>query len=294
MGFSINRASGHVVHSYDTMNVHGVASVNGYGFNITLEGDKGKVEQGEEISLKEIVLHLFAPEVGFIATAKPQQYPRAELLSFSSTPIHLCFQLTGSAIEKLEQIRSGRDFIEFEAKLGCIVSEPTEEEPRDREHVYAQSSKFTIASQQWLKALEQNGYRRSLYFEIGLPEIEDEKYKTVKTLISEAQNHLANGSYRSAVSTCRTILDSLEYKTDSKPDLRGLKQKYNEKPKDMTVAERLQFCKETIKHAAHLGAHADHDEEFSRSQAHAIFGMVVSIACCTGLDWLIQTEEMDS
>lgn len=293
MSFSINRASRHVLHDYNSMKIHGVPGLSTFGFALTLEGDKGKFEEGDLISLKEMVLHLTLANGWHIATAFPQQYPRADMSPYNSTPLHFFFELSGNAIEKIEQYRAGADFLKIQAKFGCIVYEPNEKSFDKREHVVAQSGAFMISSQEWLKAKEQSGYRKSLFLEIGIPELDNEQYKKLKNLIQQTQQHLANGFYDSAITNCRKILEALHYKdTSPRPDLRKLKSKFSVNHKEMTAIERLQLCEEAIKLAANLGPHGDHDEDYSRNQAHAIFGMVLSIASCNGLRFPVKITEV--
>lgn len=177
------------------------------------------------------------------------------------------FVLTGQQLEAIEARRGEGDLV---LKVGLRASTRTDESLPVQT---LSDESLTVPREEWLKALENSGYRKTLLFEVPVTHTDDH----ADALFKKAQYMIDTGLYKDAVMQCRHIIEHVEAE---RGDLEASKNannasKTSKTRKEMSVEERMFSLREQVKSICQLGAHGH--EEFSRSQARAVLAMTMAL-----------------
>ena len=104
---------------------------------------------------------------------------------------------------------------------------------------------LTVPREEWLKALENSGYRKTLLFEVPVKHMDDH----ADALFKKAQYMIDTGLYKDAVMQCRHIIEHVEAE---RGDLEASKNannasKTSKTRKEMSVEERMFSLREQVK-----------------------------------------------
>jgi hypothetical protein len=157
----------------------------------------------------------------------------------------------------LENLRSGKD-IYFKIRLDGWASRATQ--PDSRSHGLEISAHIPLS--EWLKRLDESGYKKTLLLEIPVPEVQrDEALCRAADHLEMAQRHLLNGHYRDCVGACRDVvsaIDFIEFSADKDRDLRSVTEGIQRKASDLrSKDERIYLLRHSFKQIAHAARHDD-------------------------------------
>ena len=177
------------------------------------------------------------------------------------------FVLTGQQLEAIEARRGEGDLV---LNVGLRASTRTDQSVSVQT---LSDEPLTIPREDWLKALENSGYRKTLLFEVPVNHMDDH----ADVLFKKAQYMIDTGFYKEAVIQCRHIIEHVEAE---RGDLKESKNANNaSKTRNtreiMTINERMLSMREHVKNICQLGAHGH--EEFTCSQARAVLAMTMAL-----------------
>ena len=178
------------------------------------------------------------------------------------------FYLSASQVCRIEQIRNGGD-LDIGVWLSGISSY------KNKSDAFCNHGSFRILKQEWLQALEQMGYMKTLLFELAVPS-NSEVGDKIFSFLEKAQGHILNGHYQVAIGHCRHILELLESQRADKELATAARNAYDKSRESMTIAQRMLYLREVLKNITQLGNHPT-DNEFSRHQAQSVLGMTIAL-----------------
>jgi hypothetical protein len=137
-----------------------------------------------------------------------------------------------------------------------------------------------ISQSDWLTALEQCGYGRSLLFEVPIPVNDGSPNRTFVEVLDSARKHLLSGHYGETVAACRMVLESLTKELTEDSALQAAKDLQKNNAKSMTVEQRELMLRQAAIHYAHLAHHVEGTSPsnlYDRSSAQMILSMAASL-----------------
>lgn len=180
--------------------------------------------------------------------------------------------LIPNQMEAIESARQGSG-IKLSIMLIGEVGQGLEKNP------IQQYGTVDIPQQQWVEALEKMEYRKTLLFEMCLPDSLNEHGELVP-LIHKAMHHMYRGNYDECVAECRKLLEAYPIIDDDSGLLKNAKSKYKgtrDERESMNLAERFSVLRDALKHSTHLSHHHNPGDGYSRDHARVILGMVVAM-----------------
>jgi len=178
------------------------------------------------------------------------------------------FHLTGSQLNGLELLRHDND-LGFGVWLSGICHY------EGKADSFSDRGEFNVLKQEWLRALGQMNYKKTLLFELEMPSA-NILGEQVISLLEKAQSHILNGTFEEAVASCRKVIELVETQRGDKADAASAANSYKNNRREMTVCQRMLFLREALKNITHLANHANEDS-FSRYQAQSVLGMTVAL-----------------
>lgn len=177
------------------------------------------------------------------------------------------FVLTGQQLESIEARRGEGDLV---LKIGLCASTRTAGEQTVQT---LSDESLTVPREDWLKALENSGYRKTLLFELPVAHMDDH----ADTLVQRAQYLIDTGLYKEAVMQCRHIIEHVEELRGDKQASKSANKESQDRAKrmDMSVEARMLSMREHVKNICQLGGHGH--EQFTRSQARAVLAMTMAL-----------------
>lgn len=176
--------------------------------------------------------------------------------------------LSHSAMEAVEKRRNGGAValsigLQAEIRLGAEIQRGWAE----------LSATFNVS--EWITALENAGYGRTLLFEVPVP-LETGGSGSTLTLIEAARRLLASGHYSEVVAKCRMVLEGLsqELGDDAATKVARLAQ-----VRDRTSLQRELIMRQAAVEYAHLAHHPTGliDDGFDRSGAQMMLGITAAL-----------------
>lgn len=156
----------------------------------------------------------------------------------------------------LENLRAGGD-VHFTVLLEGWASQGT-----NLPQQYWLNAEVTVPRSEWLKRLEESGYKKTLLLEIPVPEVPaNEALSPAARHLEMAQKHLLSGHYRDCVGACRDVvsaIDFIEFSADKDRDLRSVTEGIQRKASDLrSKDERIYLLRHSFKQIAHAARHDD-------------------------------------
>lgn len=252
---------------YNQLKVHGREAVGGFGLTFALNG----IHRGFDspISIFDIQLALAVSDLNKpVANSIASSNQVIRLSQYPNTNKQLHFEsiLSKETLNSLEEYRQEGD---LKLSLGLRALITSNGEPSSS----FDQADFTIPREEWLTAVRNAGFRKSMLFEILLPNGEDK----LDELYAKAQEFIEIGHYKDAVMQCRHIIECIEtFRADKSLAIEANKMALDrQRRQEMTVEQRMMCFREQIKNVCQLGAHGN--ENFTRSQARAILGMTMAL-----------------
>lgn len=175
--------------------------------------------------------------------------------------------LTGTQIKGIEQRRNGAGF-KLVLWFMAEVEQAGKIQSKNDRH------EFEVRQQDWVEALGRMEYRRTMLFELPVPNSD----APTGELVAKAQAFLHKGEYDQAVILCRQAIEKTEELAGDKSAAGRTVDKYRDHRKEMDTTERLLFLRESLKNATHLAVHHSQNHNgYSRDQAMAILGATISL-----------------
>ena len=177
--------------------------------------------------------------------------------------------LTQQAMEAVERQRNG---------LGVSLAVKLQAEVRRGSEVQVGWDDLTCTFNvsQWVEALDQAGYGRTLLFEVPVPAGFDGLGSSIE-LLEAARRHLASGHYSEAVAKCRMVLERLAQELNEELALKAAR---DAQKQDRTVQQRELLMRQAAIDFAHLAHHptgVSLDELFDRNAAQMMLGITAAL-----------------
>ena len=177
--------------------------------------------------------------------------------------------LTQQAMETVERHRNGQGIalavkLQAEVRYGAEVQIAWED----------LTGNFNIS--QWVEALDQAGFGRTLLFEVPIP-IESSGVGSVMELLEAARRHLASGHYPDVVAKCRMVLEGITQELGEGP---ALKTACDAIKRGRTALQREMAMRQAAIDYAHLAHHPtglSPDEVFDRNAAQMMLGITAAL-----------------
>ena len=261
--------------------IHGFKVAGGFGFRLGLEFGVPAWDVSKVGPMPTVLFYPAAVQVGetepyalgraFSETAQPFR-----VTEFGSAPNGVLFDivLSPAAMEHLERTRVGRGMT---VKMRLQV-----EARRDGEvQVISDDVSKSFNQSDWLAALEQAGFGRTMLFEVPIPEgvVGDEHWYR---LLERARLEFLRGQYSAAVSSCRLVLESLTdnlAQTAALQDANDLKKK-----RDRTLVQRELVLRHAAMEFSNPSHHVDSglpDDIYDRRNAQMLMGITASLVAST-------------
>jgi len=198
--------------AWDASKLHGTRGLGFYQFIIPIEITTHNVPNAQKITVTNISGALRVQGVGSQSNPtllgrlvqQGTNYPIATSEHIGNHQISFEIELDAKRIDAIEQIRLGEN-LTFSIELYATANRGELSQP-----LYQQPHQLTISQSDWIKVLENIGYRKTLLIEIPVPTGEANPALTEATKhLANAQKQMLHGHYREAVSACRDILESL-------------------------------------------------------------------------------------
>lgn len=267
MSLRINH-NGMTIYELTTSKLTGREALGSFGFVLSMNFQQSRTDEvinverlwcsvGLNLGLEMILPRVECSEGSFSTSV---DYQNDQRLFFE-------FVLTGQQLEAIEVRRGDGDLA---LKIGLRASTRTTGE----ETVQTLSDEsLTVPREEWLKALENSGYRKTLLFELPVAHMDDH----ADTLVHRAQYLIDTGLYKEAVIQCRHIIEHVEeLRGDKQASMNANKDSQDRvKRMDMSVEARMLSMREHVKNICQLGGHGH--EQFTRSQARAVLAMTLAL-----------------
>lgn len=262
------RKNGDDVTNYNQVTINGWRAAGGYGFTIVLKGTSKAFHDPICISNIRANLSLANPNLPLLKSL-PASSQLVKCHSYSNDNEQLVFELclVKEQINALEEHRKSGN-LALNIGLHAMISAKGEVfDTYDAETA-------TIPREEWLTALKQSGFRKTVLFEVPVP------YETdnldLNNLYTKAQEFIEIGHYKDAVMQCRHIIEHAEkVRNDSKQSKEANRKAQGTTRQEMSANERMLSLREQIKNICQLGAHGS--ESFTRSQSKAVLGMTMAL-----------------
>ena len=177
--------------------------------------------------------------------------------------------LTQQALETVERERRGQN-LALHVKLQAEVRRGTEVQ------MAWDDLSGNLNVSQWVAALDQAGYGRTLLYEVPIPS-EPAGLGSSIELLDSARRHFALGHYSEVVAKCRMVL---ERTTQELGEQQALKVARETNKQDRTALQRELFMRQSAIDFAHLAHHptgASLDEVFDRNAAQMMMGIAAAL-----------------
>ena len=177
--------------------------------------------------------------------------------------------LTQQAMQALERLRNGQG-VSLAIKLQAEVRRGPEIQ------IAFEDLTGTFNISQWIAALEQTGYGRSLLFEVPIPS-EPAGLENSIRLLEAARGFLASGHYSEVVAKCRMVLEGLTKELNEGPAIKAAREAQK---LDRTVLQRELMMRQAAIDFSHLAHHptgVSLDEAFDRNAAQMMLGMTAAL-----------------
>lgn len=231
-----------------------------------------------EIFLRHLTLRVEwgGKEQRRIGFAVPEQAQPVRMSSSGQQSLDFRLTLMPQQLEAIETRRNGGDFrltiwLTGEVSQGNDTATITE------------SGEHHVRQQDWVEVLERMEYRRSLLYEVTLPDPESGA-EPVAGIIRKAQHHLLRGHYDECVAECRKLFEVYPLSKEDEAQLRRAREKSNSGrggKESMDIPERLALLRDAVKCATHPAHHNHASDGYSRDQARALLTTAVVMMTCT-------------
>jgi len=237
--------------SWNISKLHGDRGLGFYKLILPIELTTRNVPKNEKITVTNISGALRVQGVGSQSNPtllgrlvqQGTNYPITTSEHISNHHITLEIELDAKRIDAIEHIRLGEN-LTFLIELYATANRGELSQP-----LYQMPYQLVISQSDWIKILENIGYRKTLLIEIPVPTGE------TNPALTEATKHLANaqkqmllGHYREAVSACRDVLESLNRSINDDAEPASTKKKRDKRERFLAIRASLHDLTHAAKH----------------------------------------------
>lgn len=216
--------------------------------------------------------------LGTILPSLPQRITRD-----GSFQVLFYVELTDDQIRKIEERRTRADGA-FDLRFNVRVSARYQDGTRGEGSNQFQPQRFS--REDWLNALYQLGYRKTMIAELGVPDAgRTPQLAQALEYFSQAQTHFSAGEYRVVADCLRHCFNvlvgkPLEEETEPEQVAAELNDSARSARSGRTIAypERMEHARRALKFVADLGGHPEADET-GRVEAQAQLHMAAGLLC---------------
>lgn len=252
MTITIKNAAGYRVAEVKTIRANGLQGLGNYVLVVRLQLLIGTIRK--PIRLSSLKIRVECPvQTGrcIVGFAENDGNSFVELTEYDSArDVFFLMPLSAAQVGALERYRGGGDLHLAVWLFGAVWQEDAG--GARAESPIAEMAAFAVPQQEWLTALREMGFAKSLLFEVKLPNSGSQVSNGVSDLLATAWRHFSTAHYSEAVHTCRKVIECVENNSGDKNAARDVVKKYKEDRGSMTVEERIQFLREAIKNVTHL------------------------------------------
>lgn len=233
-------------------------------------------------------LTLSIPEHGQFLTYRLENRLEETRQDRTNSRLYFVAHVPFSVLEAVEKIRLGKDLLvtgdirlftddgrAFRERTAS--AQPANETPSN--YLWADQISFSISAQDWLKALDGMGFRRSIIIEAIFPYASGGSDPLSVRLV-RARDAFDGGRYESCVAEIRHVLAELDSRRGDTSAVGDAIGKFRNTAKDvregMSLTERILVLRRTLEHIAHF-AHHPGEEEFERASAKIALVLMASI-----------------
>lgn len=259
--------------------VHGFKVAGGYGLRLGVDFTVPNWEVEKDGPIPAVFFASSVVEVGdsqplAIGRAFPETPQPFRVSKHSSGPTGALFDviLTPAAMERVERQRAGRD-LRVTVKLQAEARKPEET------LVVAYDASKTFTQSDWLVALEQAGFGRSMLFEVPIPEGAEGDEDWTRTL-ERARHDFFLGRYPSAVTACRMVLESLTQGLKQEAQLKVARDLHKKDRQLLSVDQRELILRQAAMDYSSLSVHmgcGHPDDLFDRGAAQMLLSITSSL-----------------
>lgn len=172
-------------------------------------------------------------------------------------------------IEAIERIRLGGN-LTFSLELFATALQG-----ETSEQLHRQPYQLTVSQSDWIKLLENIGYRKTLLLEVSVPNGESNPALSESTKhLANAQKQMLHGHYREAIGACRDTLESLNL------FLRNFEAPISSEKRKRDKQERFSVIRQSLFDLTHAAKHADEvtsQIEWSLTDTRAAIGLTATL-----------------
>jgi hypothetical protein len=194
------RHNGDYIVEFNQFKVNGREAAGGYCFTFSLQGNRKGIEDPMVIFDMRLSLSLSSPTKP-IVTSIPSSIQIIQCYEHpnSSEQLHFEVVLTKEQVNAIEEYRQDKDLTLNLGLRALTSNDGTLISNFDCEDL-------VVPREQWLKALNNAGFRQTILFEIPLPPESNE----LNNFYTKAQEFIESGHYKEAVIQCRHIIEQIE------------------------------------------------------------------------------------
>lgn len=253
--------------------IHGARMAGGYRLTLGVDFSVSNWGEGPPplVIMTPARVSIGGPTALFLGYAQPEVIQPFTVTPYASNAgIQFDLPLTPTALEAVERHRNGQDLavtinLRPEIRQGSQVQHGWED----------LTATFNLS--QWVAALEQAGYGRSLIFEVPIPD-EPADLGSAIDLLGAARRLLASGHYSDVVAKCRMVLERQTQQLNQDQALKVAREQT--RGRDRTALERELMMRQAAMDFAHLAHHPTDvalDETFDRNAAQMMLGVTAAL-----------------
>lgn len=254
--------------------VHGMRVTGGFGLRLGMDFSAPGWPADEvppQMQLMPSAVYVGDSAPMLLGRAFPET-PRPVLITgYGSGTVGALFEvvLSGGALEAVERIRNGRDLrigvkLQAQAHRGAEVL------------VVEEDASKTFGQSEWLNALEQSGFSKTLLFEIQVPD-GPEGSEPWARMLERARSEFFEGRFSSCVGSCRLVLESLTASLGQEPAMKTARELQK---KDRTVEQRELMLRQAAMDYSSPSHHMDSghpDDLYDRKSAQLLLGITAGL-----------------
>ena len=201
MGINLNSR---IIADTRLASIHGARHAGGYALRLSLEFNvlNWDLADPPEVVMAPARVHLVGLSGLSLGLAFPEAVKPFNVSKYASKHMGLFdLMLSPQAMETVEQHRNGQG-VSMTIKLHGEIRQ------KSVTQLFHDDVRGDFNVAQWVEAMEQAGYGRSLLFEVPIPS-EPQALGISLQLLESARRLLAQGHYSDVVSKCRLVMESL-------------------------------------------------------------------------------------
>jgi hypothetical protein len=189
-------------------------------------------------------------------------------------PDSLCFEgmLSYSQLEAFEKRRNGNDFdVSLYVSLHALRKQGLE-------NWNIQGGSLKKPAQEWLKILQQAGYKNYLFHELAFPADAIVRPNSAFQHLLNAREHFDSGLYKECIVALRGVEEQLRKNRKDEDKIKRVTKLFKDDRESMKFSERALFLRNAVNNAMNSAAHiGEQEKSFDRPTAKALLIMMSAL-----------------